>query len=373
MKPAATLKTGGLQTLQDHRGLFRPDSAKKPWSDQTAQLMEPFALPGQASREARMKRTSSAARYNHHPPDGWNNLVKIGNEYTKNESKCKNLPYKTRSNSIPSWSVSDIPDELTNVERHKVKNQSLSKLHTPVETACKDVLASTAERSRRLRSDSLPTLSCKQRPLMPLQRTAVSILSEHRNWSILRSPNFEQNEKNSLNGMHGIPNLPYFDLTEIKKPGEDSSTPATTANCSPATSRCSSSTGKARSVALPRRAMPGMRIPQAAEVFALLDTNGNHFIDVSEWSVFHEIASRGSIFHEILRLLFKAADVHGNGKLDEHEWMEYVAAIVSKIGLQAWEEMAARVTQELNAHEKDPFFQAVRAALGEPAYPGSPK
>jgi len=297
----------------------------------------------------------------------------------------------------------------------------------PVATAERIDLQSDASQGRslrRLRSNSLPMLGPRS---SPLQRNAVSILSEHRsegkqeatteelmgpharvqqkrkscpaalgNIHLFMNANhcyqaYKTNEMmsegannvetwgNSL--VHGNPSLKRLDLMKTSTPGEGGSTPATRASCSRASSACSSDDSKAP---LPGRtqSMHGMeslclesiqkkkrmRIPYAAEVFALLDKDGDRFIDSSEWSVFHEVACKGSIFHEILRLLFKAADVDHNGKLDEDEWMNYVAAIITKIGLSAWEEMANKVAEELEV-PLDPFSSALRAALGQKPYP----
>lgn len=381
MKPGTTLKTSGWQSVHDYRSL-RPTSAP----------MEKF--PG-----------------------------KIGKEYTKNESTYDKAQSKMRSNSVTSWSMSDIPNDLTNLQRNRMNRQSLSNLQLPVKTGYKDLPVPERYNSRnsisqggslqKVRSNSLPMLSPMQRRQTPPQRNAVGILSEHGNMSkqkssgaelmnseaavqqrrrscpsALTNPNlikhadqvrktkdlnidafpagvFAQNWENSLADVHGNLNLPRFNSLEINKPGE-CGTPATTASCSPAsTARCSSSEGRA---SLPGRrpSMPTMQMPVTADgfdiqdfksrqtagkLFALLDKDDNHCIDASEWYVFYQIACQGSVYHDILRLLFKAADVDENGMLDEKECMTYTAAIVAKIGPQAFQEIASKVTEELHARE----------------------
>lgn len=168
----------------------------------------------------------------------------------------------------------------------------------------------------------------------------------------------------SLAAVH---HLPCFHSVEANKPGAGA-TPATTAPCSTSTSRCSSSSGRAPSLVERQHSAPGIHFPHAMEVFALLDKSGDRFIDASELSVFHEIACRDSIYYEILRLLYKAIDMDDNGKLDEHEWMNYVDAVVTKIGLPAWKEMASRVVEELST-PLDPLSAALRAAHGQLPYP----
>lgn len=365
---ATTLKTTGLQTLQDYRVgftgvLLGPKSPKKKsWSDHAAQQMESFSRPQL-------------------PPLG-------------SPTKIRQAQIKVSLGRLSS----DVPDQWTNPERNKVKN-CLSRMGSKDFADRMVDKASAASPNNRLqlsRSSSLPTVVPKQRQPKLVQKDAACKLNEllgyeHRNGSTQKSaadavmrPNvFAQQQQRSCSAARRRPimqtkeadntdalgeflehwedslcapmwkrgnsNFTRFNLAEARKLGEidpDCNATPTTCSGSPASSRCSSSFSSHRAASY---AKPENGIPYAAKLFALLDRDGNRLIDKDEWSFFFEIACKGSIFHDILRFLFKAADVDEDGKLDEHEWMHYVEGVIAKIGMQAWGEMANRVAEQLNA------------------------
>jgi len=109
-----------------------------------------------------------------------------------------------------------------------------------------------------------------------------------------------------------------------------------------------------------RASVTGMRPDHAAEIFALLDNNGNKSIDIGEWELFNglvrrlspELVDHVSSPRSGAHAAFKAADTDNNGQVDEKEWMEYMSAIVITIGERAWDEAAGRVKKELHQQRK---------------------
>jgi hypothetical protein len=86
--------------------------------------------------------------------------------------------------------------------------------------------------------------------------------------------------------------------------------------------------------------------PHAARIFALLTSTSGGVLDAFDYSDFDQRAR--TICPAIARHDIMPAQVAGQaGEVNEKDWMEYIAAIVDAIGLQAWEGVAMKMTQEL--------------------------
>jgi len=295
------------------------------------------------------------------------------------------------SSDLPDWTnpaLNKVKKLATRMESQEIADRMQKRMGGKDSTSSQDSLSNQDSTSRMSRSTSLPQVGPK------LQRNAVSMLNGNSHMSMQKSAadatmppiGFAQHRQRSCAAAPRRLNIKKADNAdalaeflnewdnkqcargksrktnkELTSSTDSTSTSPTTCPGSPATSCCSSSFSSVRGTSYRK---PDNGIPYAAKLFGLLDQNDNRLIDKEEWSLFFEIAGRGSIFHDILRFVYKAADVDEDGKLDEHEWMNYVEGVIAKIGTQAWGEMANKVIKELKG-SLTPQSPAVRAALGE--------